>query len=78
MLPLVTTLSCFSDSLVPPFEGAMNPKKCTERSCRVGDFYALYSIYALLKILIGTADLLLNTRVMFRKPSDWYRIHRIG
>ena len=78
VLPLVTTLSCFDDSVVPPFEGAMNPKRCRDRSCRVGDFYALYSIYALVKILVCTADVLLNTRTMARKPGEWYRMRRIG
>ena len=56
----------------------MNPKKCTDTSCRVGDFYALYRIYALVKLVVGVCDVSINTRTMVRKPGEWYRMRRIG
>ena len=39
--------------------------------CR-GSFYAVYAVYAALKVATGAADLFLNTGTLVAKPYDWY------
>ena len=75
-LPLVLTFECFTDSTLPPFDNSMS--SCPKSGCLVGDFFAMYGLYSIVKVLVGGLDLVLNSGTMIRKPSDWYRMRRIG
>jgi len=70
--PLITIAVCFPDTLFPPFNSSLASKNCAE-PCPVGDLYAIYGLYVLLKLAVGVIDVLLNTGMLLTKPRDWYR-----
>ena len=43
------------------------------RPCLLGDLYAVYGLYAIGKACMGTADVILCTGFLLRRPRDWYR-----
>jgi len=71
--PIMLTAVCFPDSAMPPFNTTLAGRNCA-KPCPIGDFYAVYAIYVLIKALIGAVDLSINTSILLRKPRDWYRL----
>lgn len=71
--PAMLTVSCFPDSF-PPFNTSMSMVNCPQPTCPVGDLFAMYSLYACIKALVGAIDLVLNTETLRHKPQDWYRL----
>ena len=53
-MTLAVTATCFPDSATPPYENFMSMTRCEgtlqEPACPVMDFFALYAIYAVLKV----------------------------
>jgi len=71
--PVLLTIVCFPESAIPPFNTTLASTNCRS-PCPVGDLYAVYAIYVLLKASIGLVDLAINTGMLLRKPRDWYRL----
>ena len=80
-MPIAVTAVCFPDSATPPYENFMSMTRCEgsiqRPSCPFADFFALYAVYCVIKVIIMTADVLVTTPQMFRKTSDWYLARRI-
>ena len=71
-VPWVTTVVCFPDSALPPFNSTLVAHNC-DRPCMLGDIYATYGLYCIGKAIVGVADLVMSTGFLLRKPRDWYR-----
>jgi hypothetical protein len=72
--PVMLSAVCFPESVVPPFNNSMHMGNCARPTCPVGNLFAMYALYTLLKALCGGLDLVLNTETLVRKPRDWYRL----
>ena len=71
--PVLINSMCFPDS-IPPFNSTMSMPNCEWQGCPVGNLYAVYSLYVLLKSGLGLTDVVLNTPTLVRKPREWYRL----
>ena len=78
-MPIAATGLCFPDSATPPYANYMSLSQCTgEPACPIGDFFAIYAIYCVMKVLIGFADVVVTTPMMSQKTYDWYLAPRLG
>ena len=78
-MPVAATGLCFPDSATPPYVNYMSMSQCTgQPACPFGDFFALYAIYCIMKVMIGVADVFVTTPMMSQKTYDWYLAPRLG
>jgi hypothetical protein len=73
--------TCFPDSASPPYDNFMSMRHCegglAKPRCQFADFFALYGIYCILKVLVSTADTVITTPQMWQKSHDWYVARKI-
>jgi len=81
-MPIALTVTCFPDSATSPFENFMSTVQCEKVTvdkppCPVMDFFALYALYCMIKVVVMSADVIITTPQMLQKSNDWYQARRL-